>query len=91
MTEMKASAIKTTLVGTVVKNCLDKTLTVNVERLVLHPLFKKHVKRRSKFLVHDENNTGKVGDKVRIMEGKPVSKRKRWHLAEVIQAAKIVN
>ena len=91
ITEKKTSPIKTTLVGVVVKDSLDKTITVTVDRLVLHPLFKKHIKRRSRFLVHDEKNTGKIGDKVKIVEGRPVSKRKRWHLAEVITHNKMTN
>ena len=85
MTEQKSSQKKATRIGLVVKDSLDKTLTVTVERLVQHPLIKKYIKRRTRVLVHDENNTAKVGDKVKIMEGRPVSKHKRWHLSEVMQ------
>jgi small subunit ribosomal protein S17 len=67
---------------------MDKTISVLVERRLMHPLYGKFVKRSKKFLAHDEGNTCNVGDKVRIMETRPLSKRKRWRLVEIIERAK---
>ncbi len=72
-------------VGTVVSDKMDKTRVVVVERRVPHPLYKKVIKRRSKFYVHDENNISHVGDKVLIEESKPISKLKRWRLITVVE------
>ena len=71
-------------VGVVVGDKMDKTISVEVERTVLHPLYKKYIRKRSKFLAHDEKNQFKVGDKVRIAETRPLSKRKRWRVREKI-------
>jgi len=67
-----------TLTGTVVSNSMQKTIAVVVERLVKHPQYSKYVRRTTKLLAHDENNTFKVGDIVSIQESKPISKDKRW-------------
>lgn len=67
---------------------MDKTISVLVERRLMHPLYGKFVKRSKKFLAHDEENTCNIGDKVRIMETRPLSKRKRWRLVEIIERAK---
>ncbi|MCS6928989.1 MAG: 30S ribosomal protein S17 [Saprospiraceae bacterium] len=75
-------------IGIVVSNKMDKTISVLVERRLKHPLYGKFVKRSKKFLAHDETNTCNVGDKVRIMETRPLSKRKRWRLVEIIERAK---
>ncbi len=75
-------------VGTVVSDKMDKTIVVAVEDSVQHPLYKKILKRTSKFKAHDENNECKVGDRVSIMETRPISKDKRWRLARVIEKAK---
>ena len=75
---------KTTKVGVVVGNKMKKTVTVLVERQVRHPLYKKIVKRRKKFLVHDEYEKCKVGDLVKIVETRPLSKRKRWRVKEIV-------
>lgn len=72
--------------GVVVSDKMDKTRVVRVERLVQHSLYGKTVKRATKFKAHDENNASKHGDKVRIMETKPLSKDKRWRIAEIINA-----
>jgi len=72
-------------IGTVVSDKMDKTRVVVVERRVPHPLYKKVVKRRSKFYVHDENNISHVGDKVLIEESKPISKLKKWVLLSVVE------
>ena len=68
------------LTGKVVSDAADKTITVLVERRLKHPVYKKFIKRSSKFLAHDEGNTAKVGDTVSIIESKPISKRKCWTL-----------
>ena len=68
------------LTGRVVSDKADKTITVLVERRLKHPVYKKFIKRSSKFLAHDEGNTAKVGDTVSIIESKPISKRKCWTL-----------
>ncbi len=77
-----------TRVGKVVSDKMDKTIVVSIETLVRHPLYKKIIKRTTKFKAHDENNECKVGDKVLIMETRPISKDKRWRLVEVIEKAK---
>lgn len=68
------------LEGTVVSNKMDKTVTVLVERRYIHPVYKKYLKRTDKYAAHDENNVGKEGDKVQIIECAPISKRKSWIL-----------
>lgn len=68
------------LTGKVVSDAADKTITVLVERRLKHPVYKKFIKRSSKFLAHDEGNAAKVGDTVSIIESRPISKRKRWAL-----------
>ncbi len=74
-------------VGMVVSDAPEKTVSVAVETLVRHPLYKKRVRRSKKFLVHDEQNAAQVGDTVRIIETRPISRRKRWRLANVISRA----
>lgn len=76
-----------TLVGFVVSDVNDKTIVVRVETLVQHPLLKKFVRRHKKFTAHDPNNEGKVGDKVSIVEYRPVSRNKRWHIVSVLEKA----
>jgi 30S ribosomal protein S17 len=76
-----------TKIGVVVSDKMDKTVTVTVERLVLHPMFKKYYKRRSKFKAHDEKNQCKVGDQVEIIESRPLSKTKRWAVQSIIKKA----
>lgn len=75
---------KTTKVGVVIGNKMKKTVTVLVERQVRHPLYKKIIKRRKKFLVHDEYEKCKIGDVVKIVETRPLSKRKRWRVKEIV-------
>ena len=74
-------------VGIIVSDKADKTVTVSVEALVRHPMYKKRVRRSKKFTVHDESNEAHVGDTVRIIETRPLSARKRWRLANVISRA----
>lgn len=76
-----------TKVGTVISDKMTKTVTVEVERMVLHPVFKKYHKRRNKFKAHDEKQGCKVGDVVEIIESRPRSKTKRWAVKRVIQKA----
>ena len=75
------------MVGTVVSNKMDKTIVVLVERLVKHRLYKKYVRRRSKFAAHDEQNACQVGDKVLIIESRPLSRTKRWRLSKIVEKA----
>ncbi len=74
-------------VGMVVSDAAQRTVTVSVETLMQHKLYKKRVRRSKKFLVHDEHDEARVGDTVRIMETRPLSKRKRWRLANIIARA----
>lgn len=74
-------------VGLVVSDAPEKTVTVAVETLVRHTLYKKRVRRSKRFLVHDEQNEAHIGDTVRIIETRPISRRKRWRLANVISRA----
>ena len=75
-------------VGKVVSDKMDKTIVVAIEDSVKHPLYKKIIKRTVKFKAHDEKNECKAGDRVRIMETRPLSKDKRWRLVEIIEKAK---
>jgi small subunit ribosomal protein S17 len=75
-------------VGKVVSNKMQKTITVAVDRKVKHPIYGKFVNRTTKFKAHDEQNTAGIGDTVRIMETRPLSKDKRWRLIEVVEKAK---
>jgi small subunit ribosomal protein S17 len=77
-----------TRVGIVVSDKMDKTISVAVEDFVRHSLYGKSVKRTRKFKAHDENNECRIGDKVRIMETRPLSKHKRWRLVNVIEKVK---
>jgi small subunit ribosomal protein S17 len=75
-------------IGKVVSNKMQKTITVAVDRKVKHPIYGKFVNRTSKFKAHDEQNTAGIGDTVRIMETRPMSKDKRWRLVEIVEKAK---
>jgi len=75
------------MVGTVVSNKMDKTAVILVERLVQHPLYKKYVRRRSRFSAHDEGNACNIGDKVIISESRPLSRMKRWRVSEILEKA----
>jgi small subunit ribosomal protein S17 len=80
--------LRKTRIGMVVSNKMDKTVTVTVERRVKHPIYGKFVKKTTKFHAHDEKNECTIGDLVRIMETRPLSKSKRWRLVEVLEKAK---
>jgi small subunit ribosomal protein S17 len=74
-------------VGIVTSNKMQKTVAVTVERQVIHPLYKRVVRRSKKFLAHDEKNECRVGDTVRIQETRPLSRRKRWRVIEIVRKA----
>lgn len=80
--------LRKTRTGVVTSNKMDKTITVAVERKVKHPIYGKFVKKTTKFHAHDEKNECTIGDIVRIMETRPLSKTKRWRLVEVVEKAK---
>jgi small subunit ribosomal protein S17 len=80
--------LRKTRIGIVTSNKMDKTVTVAVERKVKHPIYGKFVKKTTKFHAHDEKNECSIGDTVRIMETRPLSKTKRWRLSEVIEKVK---
>jgi small subunit ribosomal protein S17 len=85
---MEERNLRKTLVGKVVSNKMDKTIVVAVENHVAHPLYKKIVKRTYKLKAHDENNECNIGDTVRVMETRPLSKDKRWRLVQIVEKAK---
>jgi small subunit ribosomal protein S17 len=87
MSEIRTASRKTR-VGKVVSDKMDKTIVVAVADRVQHPLYKKTVKRTYKLKAHDENNTAGIGDIVKVMETRPLSKDKRWRLVEIIEKAK---
>ena len=74
-------------IGTVVSNKMDKTVVVVVERLVQHPLYKKYIRRRKKFMAHDERNECEIGDRVLIEETRPLSRHKRWRVKKILERA----
>ena len=84
---MKNRGLRRTLIGLVVSDKLDKTVVVRVERLVKNNRYKKYVRRYSKFMAHDETNSCAIGDRVRIIEHRPLSKRKRWKVQTTLGGA----
>lgn len=85
---MEERNLRKTRIGVVSSNKMDKTVLVSVQRRLKHPLYGKFVKKTTKYMTHDEKNECTVGDVVRIMETRPLSKNKRWRLVEVIEKAK---
>ena len=85
---MEERNLRKTRTGHVVSNKMDKTIVVAVEDHVKHPLYKKIVKRTYKLKAHDENNEANIGDTVRVMETRPLSKDKRWRLVKIFERAK---
>jgi small subunit ribosomal protein S17 len=83
-TEQKKRGTRKSQVGVVTSTAMQKTVTVAVDRLVQHPLYKKTLRRTSKFLAHDEQGACKVGDRVRIVETRPLSARKRWRVDKIL-------
>jgi small subunit ribosomal protein S17 len=74
--------------GVVTSNAMDKTVVVEIQRRITHPLYRKTINRSEKLVAHDEHNDVNVGDRVRLAETRPLSKRKRWRVVEVIERAK---
>lgn len=87
-TETNTRGRKIEVVGEVISDKMDKTISVLIYRMVKHPKYGKYVKKTSVFKAHDEKNQAKIGDVVKIRETRPLSKTKRWTLAEVVEAAK---
>ena len=85
MTEQRERKSK---IGVVTSNAMDKTITVSVQRKIKHPIYGKFGKKTKKFLAHDERNECNSGDTVKIVETRPLSRRKRWRLVEIIERAK---
>ena len=83
----KARGRRTEKVGIVTSDKMQKTVVVRVDRLVKHPIYKRYVRRRSKFMAHNEIDGVSIGDQVRIVETRPLSKLKRWRVAEVVRKA----
>jgi len=88
MAETKKASHKNEKVGQVVSNKMDKTIVVQVTRRVPHPLYKRIITKRKKFYAHDEERKAKIGDTVRIIECRPLSKLKRWSLGEVLRSTR---
>jgi small subunit ribosomal protein S17 len=84
---MKTRGMKRQVAGIIVSNKMDKTVVVQVERLVKHPLYKKFIRRRNKFKAHDKDNACQIGDRVEISESRPLSKTKRWRVVRIIEKA----
>jgi len=87
MDQVKERGRRKTQIGTVVSDKMDKTVTVLVERLTKHPSYQKYIRKRATFKAHDEHNTCRLGDKVLIVETRPLSKEKRWRVREIIEKA----
>jgi len=84
---MKQRGMRKKRVGIVVSNKMDKTVVVVIDRIVKHPVYKKYIRRRAKYVAHDEKNMCAVGDKVVIVETRPLSKTKGWRIREVLEKA----
>lgn len=85
---MEQRTLRKTRIGTVVSDKMDKTITVTIERKVPHPIYKKYFKKTTKLMAHDEKGECRIGDKVKIMETRPLSSKKRWRLVEIVEKAK---
>ena len=90
MTEqkVKTKSGKKEFIGIVKSDKMEKTIVVSITTLKLHPLYKKYVKRAKKIKAHDEKNEAKIGDRVRVIESRPISKEKCWKLVEILERAK---
>ncbi len=85
---MEQRGLRKTRVGIVVSDKMDKTITIVIERKVPHPIYRKYFKKTTKLMAHDEKRECRVGDKVKVMETRPLSKNKRWRLIEIVEKAK---
>ena len=81
---------KKVFIGTVISNKMDKTVVVLVKRLARDPVYKKYIKKRKKFMAHDPQNLCRIGDKVKIIESRPISKRKRWQVIQILEKGKVL-
>ncbi|MEJ2023571.1 MAG: 30S ribosomal protein S17 [Deltaproteobacteria bacterium] len=86
---MGEGGVRKRLIGTVVSDQMDKTALVLVERLTRHPVYKKYIRKRSKYMAHDPLNQCRVGDKVQLVESRPISKRKRWQIISVLEKGNV--
>ncbi len=84
---MMERGIRKTMLGTVVGDRMDKTVVVAVERLVQHPLYKKYIRKQKRYKAHDEKNDCHVGDRVLLVETRPLSREKRWRVKEILERA----
>jgi small subunit ribosomal protein S17 len=84
---MMERGIRKTMLGTVVGDRMDKTVVVAVERLVQHPLYKKYIRKQKRYKAHDEKNDCHVGDRVLLVEARPLSREKRWRVKEILERA----
>jgi len=82
---MRQRGARKRLVGSVVSNKMDKTASILVERLTQHPVYKKYVKKRTRYMADDPENQCRIGDKVRIVETRPLSKHKRWRVTQIVE------
>ena len=89
-TSSSSRNLRKTRIGYVTSDKMDKTVVVKVVRLTQHKLYKKYVKRISKFKVHDENNECKIGDKVKIMETRPLSREKNWRIVKILESKEVL-
>lgn len=87
--EEKKRGLRKSRIGEVVSDKMDKTVVVQVTRIVMHPLYKKYVRKRAKYKAHDERSEYRVGDTVQIVETKPLSKDKRWRVSKLIERPEI--
>lgn len=85
---METRNLRKTRIGIVISNKMDKTITVAIERRVPHSIYKKYFKKTTKLMAHDEKRECSIGDKVKIMESRPLSAKKRWRLVEIVEKAK---
>ena len=81
----QAKRLSKVMTGVVVSDKMDKTVVVLVSRLIKHPVYKKYIRRRAKFMAHDEQNSARMGDTVEIIESRPLSKFKRWRLTRIVE------
>ena len=85
---METRGLRKTRTGVVIKNGMDKSITISIVRKIAHPIYKKYFKKTTKLMAHDEKNECSIGDVVKIMETKPISKNKNWRLVEIVEKAK---
>ena len=88
---MSERRVRKRLIGIVVSDRMDKTVAVLVNRLTRHRTYRKFIRKRTKYMAHDPQNRCQVGDKVKIIESRPISKRKRWQVSDIVEKSKIVS